>query len=61
MGLDTDTLKIAGIDTSLGLKQVGGKRERYESLLRKFAGRQAGSAKVIQDALSVGDRFDGGA
>ena len=42
LGLDTDTLKIAGIDTSLGLKQVGGKRERYESLLRKFAGRQAG-------------------
>jgi HPt (histidine-containing phosphotransfer) domain-containing protein len=52
---DTDPLKIAGIDTSLGLRQVGGKRERYESLLRKFAGRQAGSVKAIRDALSVGD------
>jgi two-component system sensor histidine kinase/response regulator len=52
---DTDPLKIAGIDTSLGLKQVGGKRERYESLLRKFASRQAGAAKAIRDALSVDD------
>ena len=37
LGPDTDALKIAGIDMNLGLKQVGGKRERYESLLRKFA------------------------
>jgi two-component system, sensor histidine kinase and response regulator len=52
---DADTLKIPGIDTSLGLRQVGAKRERYESLLRKFAGRQAGSAEAIRDALSAGD------
>jgi len=50
-----DTLKIAGIDTNLGLKSVGGKRERYESLLRKFAGRQAGTVEAIRGALSVGD------
>ena len=55
LGPDTDTLKIAGIDTSLGLRQVGGKRERYESLLRKFAGRQAGAVEVIRNTLSVGD------
>jgi two-component system, sensor histidine kinase and response regulator len=52
---DAHTLKIAGIDTSLGLRQVGGKCERYTSLLRKFAGRHAGSVKAIRDALSVGD------
>ncbi len=39
----SDAPKIAGIDTSLGLKRIGGKRDRYESLLRKFAAKQAGS------------------
>jgi HPt (histidine-containing phosphotransfer) domain-containing protein len=52
---DTGALKIAGIDTNLGLKSIGGKRERYESLLHKFAGRQAGAAETIRVALSVGD------
>jgi two-component system, sensor histidine kinase and response regulator len=52
---ETDLFKIAGIDTSLGLKQVGGKRERYESLLRKFASRQAGSVAAIRAALAGGD------
>lgn len=55
MDPDTDSLKIAGIDTSLGLKQVGGKRERYESLLRKFAGRQVGAITAIRTALAAGD------
>ena len=32
-----DTLNIAGIDAHFGLKSVGGKRERYETLLRKFS------------------------
>ena len=50
-----DTPEIAGIDRHLGLKSVGGKRERYESLLRKFAGRQVGAVEAIRAALSVGD------
>ena len=50
-----DAPEIAGIDMHLGLKSVGGKRERYESLLRKFAGRQAGAVEAIRAALSVGD------
>jgi HPt (histidine-containing phosphotransfer) domain-containing protein len=45
-----DTPEIAGIDTHLGLKSVGGKRERYESLLRKFAGRQAGDTSTAERA-----------
>jgi two-component system, sensor histidine kinase and response regulator len=52
---DTDALKIAGIDTNLGLKRIGGKRQRYESLLHKFAGQQAGAAETIRAAVSVGD------
>ena len=30
LGPDSAALNIAGIDTSLGLKNTGGKRERYE-------------------------------
>lgn len=48
-------LKIVGIDTDSGLKRLGGKRERYESLLRKFAVRQAGTVRVMLTALSRGD------
>ena len=55
MDPDTPALKIAGIDTNLGLKRIGGKRERYESLLRKFAGQQAGAIEAIRAALSIGD------
>jgi len=52
---NSDPPKIAGIDTGLGLKRIGGKRDRYESLLRKFAAKQAGAAETIRTALSVGD------
>ena len=55
MDHNADALKDAGIDTAFGLKAIGGKRERYESLLRKFAVRQAGSAEAIRSALLVGD------
>ena len=48
MGPDSTALNIAGIDTALGLKSIGGKRERYESLLRKFAERQAGTARPFE-------------
>jgi two-component system, sensor histidine kinase and response regulator len=55
LGPDHEPLKIAGIDTESGLKRLGGKRERYESLLRKFATRQAGTVDTIRAALSGGD------
>ena len=55
MDPDSAAPKIAGIDTGLGLKQIGGKRDRYESLLRKFAAKQAEAAETIRIALSVGD------
>jgi two-component system sensor histidine kinase/response regulator len=55
--LDTysDVLNKAGIDTESGLRRISGKRERYESLLRKFAVRQAGTVVSIRAALSGGD------
>jgi two-component system sensor histidine kinase/response regulator len=55
LGPDITPLNIAGIDTELGLKSIGGKRERYESLLRKFAERQAGAVEAIRIALSTSD------
>ena len=55
LGPDITPLNIAGIDAEVGLKSIGGKRERYESLLRKFAERQAGTAEAIRIALSAGD------
>ncbi len=60
MSPDSVSPNIAGIDTTLGLKNTGGKRERYESLLRKFAERQAGTAEAIRGALSVGDASTAG-
>ena len=52
---DDEPLRIAGIDTDAGLKRLGGKRERYESLLRKFAARQACTVNAIRASLSGGD------
>ena len=48
-------LAIDGIDTENGLKRLGGKRERYEQLLRKFAARQAGSVEAMCAAITSGD------
>ena len=48
-------LKIDGINTAFGLKSIGGKRERYESILRKFADRQSGAVESIRTALTGGD------
>jgi two-component system sensor histidine kinase/response regulator len=50
-----DGLAIEGIDTEGALKRLGGKRERYEALLRKFADRQAGTVVTIRAALASGD------
>jgi HPt (histidine-containing phosphotransfer) domain-containing protein len=55
LGPEIAAFNIAGIDTQLGLKNIGGKRERYQSLLGKFADRQAGTVEAIRRALSVGD------
>jgi two-component system, sensor histidine kinase and response regulator len=60
LGPDSSTLNIVGIDTSIGLKNTGGKPERYESLLRKFAEKQVGTAEAIRGALSVGDASKAG-
>jgi two-component system sensor histidine kinase/response regulator len=51
-----DSLAIEGIDTEGALKRLGGKRERYEGLLRKFADKQSGSVAAVRTALAAGDR-----
>ena len=48
-------LSIAGIDTELGLKLTGDKRERYESLLREFAKQEADAVEQMRAALAAGD------
>jgi len=55
LGPDHALLKIDGIDAAGGLKRLGGKRERYEQLLRKFAARQAGSVEAMRTAIASGD------
>jgi CheY-like chemotaxis protein len=48
-------LVIPGIDVRSGLKRTGGQRERYETLLRKFAEQQLGATEAMRAALSAGD------
>ena len=50
-----DGLAIEGIDTEGALKRLGGKRELYERLLRKFADKQAGTVVAVRTALASGD------
>lgn len=52
---DADGLVITGVDTTSGLRRLGGKRERYEALLRKFAEKQAGTVIAVRVALNAGD------
>jgi two-component system, sensor histidine kinase and response regulator len=54
-GKSNGELVIPGIDVASGLKRTGGNRQRYETLLRKFADQQAGTAAVIEAALAGGD------
>jgi len=51
----TAELIIPGIDVRSGLKRTGGHRERYETLLRKFAEQQLGATEAMRAALSAGD------
>ncbi len=48
-------LEIPGVDVRAGLKRTGGNRQRYQSLLRKFADQQATSLDDMRAALAAGD------
>jgi HPt (histidine-containing phosphotransfer) domain-containing protein len=48
-------LVIDGIDVKSALKRTGDNRQRYESLLRRFAAQQAATVEDIRKALSMGD------
>jgi two-component system sensor histidine kinase/response regulator len=52
---DSTPLEIPGIDTQTALKRTGGNRERYVSLLRRFAKSQVGAAGEIRVALKAQD------
>ena len=46
---------IEGLDVSLGLQRVRGKRLLYRNMLRTFVAGQAGTADAIRAALDAGD------
>ncbi len=48
-------LALPGIDVRAGLKRTGGNRQRYETLLRKFADQQAAAIEDMRAALAIGD------
>ena len=52
---EADMPDIAGIDTKSALRRTGGNRQRYESLLRKFAQPSQNPIEEIRSALAVGD------
>jgi CheY-like chemotaxis protein/HPt (histidine-containing phosphotransfer) domain-containing protein len=52
---DSAPLEIAGIDTQSALKRTGGNRQRYMSLLRRFADSQVGAVGEIRAALKAQD------
>src|SRR3954470_11526219 len=52
---DSTPLEIPGIDTQPALRRTGGNRQRYVSLLRKFADSQAGAVGEIRAALKAQD------
>jgi two-component system sensor histidine kinase/response regulator len=54
-GKSNGEIAVPGIDVASGLRRTGGNRQRYESLLRKFAEQQAGTAAAMRDALAKGD------
>jgi signal transduction histidine kinase/DNA-binding response OmpR family regulator/HPt (histidine-containing phosphotransfer) domain-containing protein len=52
---DSAPLDIPGIDTQTALKRTGGNRQRYVSLLRRFADSQVGAVGEIRAALKAQD------
>ena len=48
-------LDIAGINTQTALKRTGGNRQRYESLLQRFAASQTGAVREIRAAIAAKD------
>jgi len=52
---DSVPLEIPGIDTQSALQRTGGNRQRYESLLRRFANSEVGAVEEIRSALRAQD------
>src|SRR5215471_11348072 len=51
----TDLPVISGIDTVTALKRTGGNRQRYESLLRRFAESESDAVFRVRAALAAND------
>jgi CheY-like chemotaxis protein len=53
---DGELPEIEGLDAAAGLRRVGGNRDLYVRLLRRFAAGQAGAASRVREALAAGER-----
>jgi two-component system sensor histidine kinase/response regulator len=51
-----DLPRIDGLDAPAGLRRVGGNRDLYLRLLRRFSGSQAEAARRVREALASGQR-----
>ncbi|MFN8607929.1 MAG: response regulator [Vulcanimicrobiota bacterium] len=48
--------RVPGLDSSLGLRRVLGKRQLYLNMLRKFVSNQCSTVSELEKALAAGDR-----
>ncbi len=55
-GADAELPVVDGLDATAGLRRVGGNRDLYLRLLRRFAEGQAGAARRVREALAAGER-----
>jgi two-component system sensor histidine kinase/response regulator len=55
-GADGELPEIEGLDAVVGLRRVGGNRDVYLRLLRRFAEGQGGAAHRVREALAAGER-----
>ncbi|MGH9885592.1 MAG: response regulator, partial [bacterium] len=55
-GADGELSGIEGLDAAAGLRRVGGNRDLYLRLLRRFAEGHAGAAHRVREALAAGER-----
>jgi len=56
VGAAAELPRIDGLDAAAGLRRVGGKRDLYCRLLRRFSGNQADAARRVREALAAGER-----
>jgi len=55
-GPNADLPEIDGLDALAGLRRIGGNRDLYSRLLRRFSGSQVDAARRIRESIAAGER-----